>query len=80
MTKRKPDLYFHQPTGNITYATKAQAKKLDADWHKVQFVKNEKGEDVMRFTFIDERGATATVDVKDNGKKEVVQDGNRDTE
>lgn len=80
MTKRKPDLYFHQPTGNITYATKAQAKKLDAEWHLVQFVKNEKGEDVMRFTFIDEKGLRATVDVKANGKKEMVLDGDRNPE
>lgn len=80
MTKRKPDLYFNQKTGNITYANKAQAKKLDADWHKVKFVKNEKNEDVMRFSFTDPRGATATVDVKENGEREVAQDVNRDTE
>lgn len=76
MTKRKPDLYFHQPTGSICHATKSQAKKLSKEWHKVQFVKNEKGESVMRFSFIDPKGATATVDVKHTGIKEVSPDGN----
>lgn len=46
-------------------ATKAQAKKLNKDWHRLQFTKNEKGEDVMRFKFTDSRGVTATVDVKE---------------
>lgn len=46
-------------------ATPAQAKKLDKDWHKMQFTKNEKGQDVMRFTFTDSRGVTATVDVRE---------------
>lgn len=75
MTKRKPDLYFHQPTGNICYATKSEAKKLDGEWHKVLFVKNEKGEDVMRFTFIDPEGNRATVDVKNSGEREIKVDG-----
>lgn len=76
MTKSKPELYFHQPTGEIMYATKAQAKKLNPEWHKVQFVKNDKGMDVMRFSFTDARGATATVDVSDNGTQEIDSDGN----
>ena len=75
MTKRKPELYFHQPTGNIKYCTRAQAKQLSDEWHKVQFVKNEKGVDVMRFTFVDKDGNRATVDVADNGKQEIVPDG-----
>lgn len=46
-------------------ATRAEAKKLSDDWHEMQFVKNEKGQDVMRFTFTDSRGVTATVDVRE---------------
>jgi hypothetical protein len=61
--KKKTKLYMHQPTGNIMYATDKQAAKLDDNWHVVQFVKNEKGESVMRFTFKDENGVTATADV-----------------
>lgn len=80
MIKRKTTLYFHQPTGNITYATKKQAKFLGPDWHKLLFVKNEKGEQVMRFSFTDARGCTATVDVKDNGVKEVTQNGDGKSE
>lgn len=62
--KKKQKLYMHQPTGNIMYATDKQAEKLDSDWHVVQFVKNEQGESVMRFTFVDPSGVTATVDVQ----------------
>ena len=62
---------MHQPTGNIMYATKEQAKSLNNDWHVVQFVKNEKGERVMRFTFKDPKGVTCTVDVQAATKTEV---------
>lgn len=62
---------MHQPTGNIMYATEAQAKTLNDDWHEVQFVKNEKGERVMRFTFKDPKGVTCTVDVQAANKTEV---------
>lgn len=64
-------LYMHQPTGNIMYATKKQAKALNDEWHEVQFVANEKGERVMRFTFKDPRGVTATVDVQAANNEEV---------
>lgn len=56
-------------------ATAAEAKKLDKDWHKMKFVKNEKGQDVMRFTFVDSRGVTATVDVRENESQEGEKDG-----
>jgi hypothetical protein len=59
------------------YATKSQAKKLDKEWSEVQFVDNEKGERVMRFTFVDPKGNTATVDVKENGEK-VIDHGQPD--
>lgn len=64
---------MHQPTGNIMYATDEEAAQLNDDWHVVQFVKNEKGEAVMRFTFKDPSGVTATVDVQEN--KEVKPNG-----
>lgn len=66
-------LYIHQPTGNIMYANKKQAAALNADWHVVQFTKNEKGEKVMRFTFVDPKGVTCTVDVQQT--EEVVANG-----
>lgn len=69
----KKTLYMHQPTGNIMTATKAQAKKLNDEWSPVQFVANEKGERVMRFTFKSPDGTVATVDVQ---ASEVVENGN----
>ena len=50
--------------------------KLGDEWSPVRFVKNEKGETVMRFTIDDEHGNTATIDVQPNGQREVVDDGN----
>lgn len=61
-------------------ATKAEAKKLDDDWKKMQFVKNDKGQDVMRFTFTDSRGVTATVDVRETEPEEVNKDGDGNPE
>lgn len=70
---------MHQPTGNIMYATEEQAKTLNDDWHVVQFVKNEKGERVMRFTFKDPAGVTATVDVQAVDSKKAVPNGQQIT-
>lgn len=58
---KKLHLYFNQVTGNIKTVTKQQAKLLPPDYKPVHFVKNEKGEDVMRFNF-----DGATVDVQEN--------------
>lgn len=69
--QRKTHLYFHQPTGNIMYATKKQAKQLGPDWHRVQFVTNDQGVRVMRFQFTDPQGVTATVDVAEHEVKDV---------
>lgn len=80
MTKPKQDLYFHQPTGQIMWATKKEAKKLDGDWHKMEFTQNEKGQDVMRFKFVDSRGVTATVDVRETTPEEGNSDGNGNAE
>jgi hypothetical protein len=71
----KKELYFNQRTGNIARLTKSQAKRFSDEWHKVLFVKDENGEDVMRFTFTDPSGARATVTVSDNGQQEVNIDG-----
>lgn len=80
MTKPKQDLYFHQPTGQIMWATKKEAKKLDSDWHKMEFTKNEKGQDVMRFRFVDSRGVTATVDVRETTPEGGAQHGDGQSE
>lgn len=66
---------MHKPTGNIMRLTEKQSKKLNAEWSEVQFIKNEKGERVMRFTFDTPEGVTATVDVQPNGEKEVTTHG-----
>ena len=65
MTKRKY-LYFNEKTGDIKQATKSQAKFMPADWCRIEFVKNEKGKDVMRFKF-----NNATVDI---AEREEVKD------
>lgn len=74
MKQQKLKVYMHQPTGNIMRLTKKQAQRLNSDWSEVQFVKNEQGERVMRFTF-EQDGVTATVDVQPNGEKEVTING-----
>lgn len=66
---------MHKPTGNIMRLTEKQAKRLNAEWSEVKFIKNEKGERVMRFTFDAPDGTVATVDVQPNGKKEVTTSG-----
>lgn len=74
MKQQKLKVYMHQPTGSIMRLTKKQAQRLNSDWSEVQFVKNEQGERVMRFTF-EQDGVTATVDVQPNGEKEVTING-----
>lgn len=71
LKQRKTHLYFHQPTGNISHMTKKEAKAAGEDWHRVQFVTNDKGVRVMRFQFTDPQGVTATVDVAERGEVEV---------
>ena len=71
----KTQLYFHKPTGNITTATKKQAAKLGEEWERIEFVKNQEGEQVMRFRF-----NGVTVDVQENGTQEVAIDGNSQPE
>lgn len=78
MKQQKLKVYMHQPTGNIMRLTKKQAQRLNKDWSEVQFVKNESGERVMRFTF-EQDGVTATVDVQPNGEKEVKINGQPST-
>lgn len=76
MIKKKPDLYANQITGDIRSMTAKEAKKAGSEWNKIQFVKNQEGQDVMRFTFIDDQGNRATVDVSQGEDKEIEIDGN----
>lgn len=75
MTRRKPTLYVHEDTGNIVTATKSQAKHLPDEYKKIEFVTNDEGVRVMRL-----RLKNATVDVSDNGDREVVSDGDGHSE
>jgi hypothetical protein len=75
MTRRKPTLYVHETTGDIVTATKSQAKYLPDEYKKVEFTKNDEGTPVMRL-----RLKNATVDVSDNGSREVVSDGDGSAE
>lgn len=77
MVMAKPQIVFmHQKTGNIKICrTVLEGQLLGKEWSQVKFVKNDKGERVMRFTVDDERGGTLTIDVQPNGVREVVTDG-----
>lgn len=76
MNKSKQRLYVHQDTGDVvSVANKAQARQLPEAYKKIEFVKNQEGKPVMRL-----RLRNATVDVSENGEREVVLDGNRSTE
>jgi hypothetical protein len=73
---KKPRLYVHQDTGDVvSVANKAQARQLPEPYKRVEFIKNDEGKNVMRL-----RLRSATVDVSENGEREVVLDGNRTTE
>lgn len=69
--------YINKYTGEVLIGTKQSGKKLNDDWEKVEFTKNEKGERVMRLHL-----NGATVDVSENEKplELEAEDGNRDTE
>lgn len=74
MTKPKI-IYMHKTSGDIKICrTDKEGQALGADWTKIQFVKNDKGERVMRFKF-----DGLTIDVQPNGTREVVDDGNGNT-
>lgn len=75
MKQRKLKVYMHKPTGNIMRLTEKQAQKLNKEWSEVKFIKNEKGERVMRFTFDTPDGTVATVDVQPNNPTEVAKNG-----
>lgn len=62
MTTAKPLIYVHETTGDIQFAkNKLTARKLSKEYKRVEFVKNEAGERVMRLHL---KGAT--VDVSEN--------------
>ena len=62
--KQRQRPYVHQINGNVVLATKSQAKKLPPEYKKVEFVKNDQGERVMRI-----RLANATADISENKPK-----------
>lgn len=49
--KKKPSLYFNTITGDLVTVKKTQTKNLPSYIKKVEFLKNDKGVDVMRFNF-----------------------------
>lgn len=69
--QKKTYLYFNKKTGDIMHATELQASLLGSQWEKVLFIKNAKGESVMRFNF-----DNAIVDVTES---EGVENGQRVT-
>jgi hypothetical protein len=54
-------LYFNKKTGNIRTMDALEAVMAGKDWQQLKFVRNDKGERVMRFEF-----DGATVDVSEN--------------
>lgn len=63
---------MHKDTGNIKICrTELEGQLLGKDWSKIQFIKNEKGQPVTRFTF-----DHFTIDIQPNGEREVTQHGN----
>ena len=70
-TKKYP--YENRFTGEVLVVSKQHGKKLNEDWSRVEFVKNEQGKQVMRIQL-----EGATVDVAENEEPiEVAPDGNR---
>lgn len=68
---------MHKKTGNIKICrTVLEGALLGKEWSQIQFVKNSKGERVMRFTVDDDKGHALTIDVQPNGVREVVESGN----
>lgn len=75
---KKQIVFMHKATGNIRICrTLLEGQLLGSEWSQVQFVKNQEGENVMRFTVDDEHGNTATIDVQPNGTREVTANGKR---
>lgn len=75
MPKTKP-IYMHKETGNIKFVNShREGAQLGSEWSQIEFTKNEKGEEIMRFRF-DE----FTVDIQPNGEREVVSHGNGSTD
>lgn len=73
----KPQIIFmHQKTGNIHICKNmTEGLRLGKEWTQIKFVKNEKGERVMRFTVGDEHGNKVTIDVQPTGERVIVDDG-----
>ena len=66
-------IYMHKVTGDIKFVSKSEGKKLGSEYTLVQFIANDKGERVKRYS-VDH----FTIDIQPNGEREVVkQDGNK---
>jgi len=74
MTKKQL-VFVNRFNGDVKIVSKQSAKKLSEDYSKAEFVKNEKGTQVMRIHL-----EGATVDIAENEQpKEVLVDGKRNT-
>lgn len=74
MIQAKPRIYIHEDTGEVVTATKSQSKYLPDQFKRAEFTKNDEGTPVLRI-----RLKNATVDISENGEREVLVDGNGNT-
>lgn len=68
---KKQIVFMNKITGNIKVCrTKLEGQILGKDWVQIEFVKNDKGEPVMRVNF-----GPFIVDILENGEREVTPNG-----
>lgn len=72
--KSKPRIYVNRFTGDMKYLKKSEARKLSEDWSRTEQIVNKDGERGMRIQL-----EGATMDILENGTKEVTPNGNRDS-
>lgn len=72
MKTKRQDLYVHQQTGEMVQATRAQGRKLPADYKKVEFSINKDGKPTARVRL----GTGITMDITENETIEVPQNVN----
>lgn len=72
--KSKPRVYVNRFNGDVKYLNKSEARKLSEDWSRTEQIVSKDGERGMRVKL-----ENATVDILENGKQEVVTDGNADS-
>lgn len=75
MAKSKPQIYVNRFTGDMKNLRKSEAKKLSEDWSKAEAVNDADGKRIgMRIQL-----NGATVDILENGEREVVPNVNTDS-